>query len=102
MCVCGCVRARAHVRVCARNCDTSVKGSRIAVLLIVSWENKRYKPITSYHADSSVVRAFVHVSTSIAGIASEIDTFLTMFHSEALITPQVVCSFRSSVGPMLF
>lgn len=44
----------------------------------------------------------MHEGTSIASIASEIDTSLTVFHSEALITPQVVSSLRSRMGPMLF
>lgn len=56
-------------------------------MLIVLRRNERYKPNSSYHADSSVVRAFVHVGTGIASITSEIDTFLTVIHSKALITP---------------
>lgn len=69
-----------------RNYDANlnIEGS-LHLMLIELCKNERYKPISSYHADSSVVRAFVLVVTEIATVAS--DTFLTVIHSEALITP---------------
>lgn len=71
-------------------------------MLIVLCKNERYKPISSYHADSSIVCALVSIATLIASVAREIDTFLAVIHCETLITPQVVGSFRSRMGPMLF
>jgi len=68
-----------------RNYDANLDIEGLLHLTLIECKNERYKFISSYHADSSVVHAFVLVVTEIATIAS--DTFLTVIHSEALITP---------------
>jgi len=58
----------------------------IALLIVKKKKNEKYKPSSSYHANSSVVLAFVMIGSEIAS-EIEINTSLTVIHSEALITP---------------
>jgi len=56
----------------------------------------------AYHTHSFVVYALVTETAAIAGIASEINAFVTVIHRVALIAPQVISSFGSRLSSMLF